>query len=107
MNAHRTPEEIRASRLTREQVADLLNRYPHVSNVEAEAIVAFLRRGRHLDIGILTADEKLKPRLDAFMEQHARHFRVSIGEAAAVIAAIAGLLVACWLVWETIKPGAA
>ena len=84
-----------APMLTREQVADLLSRYPRVSDAEARLILRFLRSGRHLDVGMLTGDEQLKPQLDLFM-----------AETAAVVATIAGFLVACWLVWEAIKPGA-
>jgi hypothetical protein len=106
MNAHTTREEARAIRLTPEEVADLLSRYPHVSASEAKLILTFLRSGRHLDVGMLTADDGLKPQLDSFMADHARHFRVGFGEGAAVVAGIAALLALCWLVWEAIKPGA-
>jgi hypothetical protein len=95
-----------APMLTREQVADLLCRYPRVSDAEARLILRFLRSGRHLDVGMLTGDEALKPQLDLFMDDHGRHLRVGAGETAAVVASIAGFLVACLLVWEAIKPGA-
>jgi hypothetical protein len=106
MNAHTTTEEVRALRLTRQQAADLLYRYPNVSDAEAKLILSFLRTGRHLDIGMLTADERLKPHLDRFTADHAKHFRIGFGEATAVIAMMAGFLLICWLVWETVKPGA-
>jgi hypothetical protein len=92
--------------LTREQAADLLARYPHVSDAEAKLILTFLRKGRHLDLGILTADQTLKPQLDSFTADHAKELRVGIGEASAVAAAILGLLGLCWLVWEAVKPAA-
>lgn len=101
MNAHTIDA---APRLTREQVADLLYRYPSVSPGEAKQILGFLRKGRQLDVGILTADEKLKPQLDSFMTDHAAHFRVSFREASTVTAAIAGFLLICWLIWEAVKP---
>lgn len=107
MNAYARREEARALRLTRQQAADLLSRYPHVSDAEAKRILAFLRTGRHLDVGMLTADEQLKPRLDSFMHDHRKHLRVGIGEGAAVVAAIAGFLVICWLIWEALRPGVA
>lgn len=107
MNARTNREEVRAIRLTRQQAGDLLSRYPHVSDAETKLILTFLRTGRHLDVGMLTADEKLKPKLDSFMFDHGKHLRVGFGEGAAVIAAIAGFLVLCWLIWEAIKPGAA
>jgi len=91
-------------RLTREQVAHLLCRYPDVSPREAKLILGFLRKGRQLDVGILTADDQLKPQLDSFMTDHAGHFRVSFGEVSVVTAAIAGFLAVCWLIWEAVKP---
>jgi hypothetical protein len=88
----------------REDIADLLYRYPRVSDAEAKRIVTFLRKGRHLDVGMLAGDDALKPQLDLFMADHAKHFRLSFAEAAGVTAAIAGFLALCWLIWELIKP---
>jgi len=93
-------EEVRAIRADRERVADLLSRYPKVTGDESAEILTFLRTGRHLDVGLLTSNEKLKPRLDAFMEDHKHHFRVKWGEATLVIAGIAALIAIFWLVWE-------
>jgi predicted esterase len=106
MNAHTTRGEARALRVTRQQAADLLSRYPSVSEAEARLILGFLRKGRHLDVGMLTADEALKPQLDAFTRDHKKQLGVGFGEGAAVLAAIAGFLLVCWLIWEVIKPGA-
>jgi hypothetical protein len=106
MNASHHPEAAIQSRPTHEQVAGLLHRYPGVSEEEAKAILAFLRKGRHLDVGILTADDRLKPQLDSFVEDHAKHLRLGFGEVSAVLAGIAGFLGACWIAWEFIKPAA-
>jgi len=96
MNAHN---------LTREQAADLLARYPQVSDSEAKAIIGFLRHGRHLDVGILTGDDALKPQLDAFVKDHGKHLRLGVGEATAAVVGIAGFLFVCSLLWEVVKPG--
>jgi hypothetical protein len=106
MNVRARREEVRALRATRTQVAALLSRYPKVSDEDTKLILGFLRTGRHLDVGMLTAEESLKPQLDRFMADHARHFRVGVFEASAVIAAIAGFLIVCWLAWEAVKPAA-
>jgi hypothetical protein len=39
------------------------------------------------------------------MEDHKKHFRVSFGEAARVVAMIAAFLLAAWLFWELVVPG--
>jgi hypothetical protein len=93
-------EEVRALRADRGRVASLLSRYPKVTDDEAKEIVDFLRTGRHLDVGLLTSDETLKPNLDAFMEDHKSHFRVKWGEGVLVVASIAALIAIFWLVWE-------
>src|SRR4051794_21729988 len=91
---------------SRERVAELLHRYPDVSSDDTAPILRFLRNGRHLDVGLLTSDMKLKPKLDRFMADHSRHFRVSFTEGAAVLAAIAAFIGLCWLIWEAVKPAA-
>ena len=92
-------------RLSREEARDLLVRYPRVSNAEARLILDFLRKGRHLDVGMLTAEEKLKPQLDRFMADHKKELRLGIGEGSAVVGAIAAFLGLCWVLWELVRPG--
>ena len=96
--------EVRALRATRTHAAALLSRYPQVSDEETKEILSFLRYGRHLDIGMVTGDESLRRQLDRFMVDHGKHLRVGFLEGTAVVAAIGAFLVACWLVWESIKP---
>jgi hypothetical protein len=86
------------------EVAELVQRYPKVSDFEAKQILRFLRTGRHLDVGMLTADESLKPQLDRFMADYGKELRVGFWEGFAVVAAIAAFLAACWIVWEAVKP---
>lgn len=106
MNAHASRVEADSWPITRERVAALLGRYPDVSKDENRAILEFMTTGRHLDIGLLTSNESLRPKLDAFMEDHKRHFRVSFGEAGAIVVAIAAFLLAASLLWELIGPNA-
>lgn len=100
MNYPAMHEEVRALRADRERVADLLSRYPKVTDDESAEILTFLRTGRHLDVGLLTSSEALKPNLDAFMEDHKSHFQVKWGEGTLVVASIAALIAVFWLVWE-------
>jgi len=106
MNAPTRHEDVRAVRHARHDISSLLSRYPRVSGAETRRIIAFLRDGRHLDIGILTADEALKPQLDRFMADHAGHFRLGLRDTAKALAVIAAILAFCWLLWEAIKPAA-
>ena len=89
---------------SREQVAELLRRYPDLSDAETSEVVAFLRHGRHLEVGLLTSDTALKPELDRFMADHAHHFRLRAGETSAVLSGLVGFLAMCWLAWEALAP---
>ena len=100
MNYQTTHEEVRALRSNRERIADLLSRYPRVSARETDDILAFLRTGRHLDISLLTINERLRPQLDAFMADHQSQFRIKWSEASAVIGGIVALLLIFWVAWE-------
>jgi hypothetical protein len=97
-------EEIRTLRSSRERVANLLNRYPDVTEKDRKEILTFIKEGRHVDIGLLTADDKLRPRLDAFMADHKRHFSLGTGEIVRALAVIAAILMVCWLLWELVRP---
>lgn len=93
----------RASRSDRERISELVSRYPRITDHQAMEIIAFIRTGRHLDIGLLTSSDEIRPKLDAFMEDHKADFRVKWWEGAAVIGGIAAFLVICWLVWEALS----
>jgi hypothetical protein len=86
----------------RERVSGLLSRYPKLSEQEVREILHFLRTGRHLDVGLLTSDEAIRPKLDAFMEEHKSHFRLGFGEGTLVTGAIVALIVLLWIAWELI-----
>lgn len=95
-----TREQVRALRFDRERIAGLVGRYPTISPEETNEVLSFLRNGRHLDIGLLTSNDRIKPKLDAFMEEHKGHFRLSILESIAVLAAIGAFLYGLWLAAE-------
>lgn len=100
MTARTTPIEVRAIRASRERVARLLSRYPGISEHDVDEIVEFLRTGRHLDIGLLTADDELRPKLDDFVKNHRSRLGLTFGELGAVAMLIAAFLVVCWLLWS-------
>lgn len=87
--------------LTRsERIAELVSRYPGISEGEAKEIVTFMRTGRHLEIGLLTANDAIRSKLDAFMADHRSEFQVKWWETALVSGGIAAALIAFWLLWE-------
>jgi len=79
MTQSTTYEEVRAIRADRQHVAALLDRYPRVSEDETQEIITFLRTGRHLDVGMVTGDDALRPKLDAFMADPERTLVLDLG----------------------------
>src|SRR5689334_954842 len=97
-------EEVRALRSTRERIASLLGRYPHVSDKERKEILAFMKEGRHLEIGLLTSNDKVRPQLDSFMADHKRHFRVGAADVGRLLALFGVVAMFFWLLWELVRP---
>lgn len=85
---------------TSARVADLVSRYPGVTDNEAQEIATFMRTGRHVDVGLLTANASIRPKLDAFMEDHKAEFQLKWWESAAVTGGIGVVLILFWLFWE-------
>ena len=102
MTNRTTREQVRALRFDRERIAGLIGRYPTISADETNEVLSFLRNGRHLDVGLLTSNDRLRPKLDAFMEEHKSHFRLSVLESFAVLAAIGAFLYGLWLASEAL-----
>ncbi len=91
-------------RSTRDRVANLLQRYPHVSDKDRKEILEFMKEARHLEIGLLTANDHVRPQLDAFMEHHKRHFRLDVFDVVRALALVGAILMVCWLLWELFMP---
>lgn len=104
MTATTSALEARAWRSSRERVAEILVNYPRLSQQETRQVIDFLKHARHLEIGLLTSNHAIRPKLDAFMEEHKRHFQVSLWEASAVTGMILAFLLAAWLFWEAAGP---
>lgn len=97
-------EEVRAVRASRARTAELLGNYPQLSDADRREILAFLQTARHLDIGLLSSNDNIRPKLDAFMDDHRTELGVTPREAFTAVAAIAGFLFACWLLWTLLGP---
>jgi hypothetical protein len=109
---HQSPElivtaynsQIEAVRSTRDRVASLLKRYPHVSDNDRKEILQFMKEARHLEVGLLTANDNVRPQLDAFMEDHKRHFRLDVFDVLRAVTLIGVIVMVCWLLWELFMP---
>jgi hypothetical protein len=102
MNYPASREMVRAIRHDRKRIADLLGDYPALSPAETQEILEFLRSGTHLDVGLLTSNEEIRPKLDAFMDEHKSHFKLRWIDAARLVVAIAALLAVLAIAWEAL-----
>jgi hypothetical protein len=93
-------DELLAPSPDRERVSALIAQYPHVSEEEIKEILGFMRSGRHVDVILLSNDDRLRSQLDAFMTDYRPHLR-GWGEGAAVIMGILALMVATFLALES------
>jgi hypothetical protein len=87
-------------RSSRARIFELVRRYPQITESETAEILRFMRKGRHLDIGILTADESIQPQLDAFMRDNKSHLGVKWNEMAVLLGSLTGLFGMLWLLRE-------
>lgn len=51
---------------------DIFRRYPDIDAAEVKEAVTFLKKGRHLDIGLVTGTTDIKDKVEAFRQEHAR-----------------------------------
>lgn len=96
--------ESRGPRSPRERIAALLGRYPNLTDAERQEVLSFMTHGRHLEIGLLTSDEKVRPQLEAFMADHKRHFRIGVADVAWLFGVLAAVVMFLWLLWELVRP---
>jgi hypothetical protein len=97
-------DEARAIRSTRARTAALLVDYPSLSDADRREILEYLQTARHLDIGLLSSNDEVAPKLDAFMADHRTELGVSARDALRSVALIVGFLFACWLLWMLLDP---
>lgn len=97
-------EEVRAIRASRTRTAELLGSYPQLSDADRREILSFLQSARHLDIGLLSANDNIRPQLDAFLDDHRTELGVTPREAFTAVGLIVGFLFACWSLWALLGP---
>ena len=48
--------------------------------------------------------DNVRPQLDAFMEDHKRHFRLNVFDAIRAVTLVGAIVIVCWLLWELLMP---
>jgi hypothetical protein len=84
----------------RKRVEEMLARYTALTDPEIQEILLFLRKGKALEIGLLTGNEAIRPQLDRFRADHARDLAISGREFAVVGIVLLVLLAAVALLWN-------
>ena len=66
--------------LQREEVAELLKRYPDIDDREVRQILNFLSNGMHLDVGLIAGADEFRAKVAEIREKHSDHFRLRASE---------------------------
>lgn len=84
-----------------DRIAALLARYPGLTDGEIHEILLFLRKGPPLELGLLTSDERIKPKLDAFRKEHGNALSIGIREIVVIAVLLLLLLATVALLWDS------
>ena len=74
----------------RARMEQLLGRYPEVTPEETQEIVAFLKKGPHLDVGLVTAEDGMRAKVQDIRTRYPAEFRMKAYQAALFVAFICG-----------------
>ena len=77
---------VRAASPIAEEVQMLLVHYPHLSDDALDRLIAIYPRLPVLDAGLITADERLAPKLDAFHDAHGHRIRMPLSHVMVILA---------------------
>lgn len=87
-------------RTQREQVEDLLTRYPDITPDEVAEIIRFIKKGLPLEVGLMTASERLRPQLLRFRHDHPSEFSLGAREYVATLLVLVAFIGLCFLLWD-------
>ena len=80
-----------------EQVAELIERYPNMSEVELARLVNLYRQLSAMDVALMISDEQLGRKLDRFFADHRAKLKTPFRQYAVLVAiAVIGFLVVLW-----------
>ena len=88
----------------RDRIAALLHRYPHLPAADTNELLAFLKSGAIIDIGMLKGDAATRDRIDRVQRDHTAYFKATIAQRITVAALLTvPVLLMCWMAiyWGT------
>jgi hypothetical protein len=90
-------QEIAEPRTACLHAAELVSRYPNLSEIELARLINLYRELSALDMALMISDTELAPKLDRFCKDHRRRLRTPFREYAVLVyIAVAGILFAIW-----------
>ncbi len=100
MSSTTTRNRAPAEAIGRARAEELLARYPDVSPADNADILRFIKKGPPLDVALMSADERLKPQIDRFRQDHASHFSLGRRDWIVLAVLIAGIAMLCAVLWD-------
>jgi hypothetical protein len=97
--ATQTYERFRPPSETTVRAEALLMRYPNLSEAELATLINLFPYIRILDLGLMTADDRLAGKLDAFSRDHGKKLKTPISSLVAFLAVPTIVLVGGFLWW--------
>lgn len=81
----------------------LLSRYPNLSEEELATLINLFPYIRVLDLGLMTSDERLSGKLDAFHKDHGNKLKTPLSSLIAFLA-VPTIIVVGGLLWWALAP---
>jgi hypothetical protein len=80
-----------------QQAAELIDRYPNLSEIELARLINLYRELSALDVALMISDDELGPRLGRFVQEHRSKVRTPFRQYAVLVAiAVAGIALLLW-----------
>lgn len=80
-----------------QQAAELIDRYPNLSEIELARLVSMYRNLSALEVAFLISEDELAPKLSRFMQDHRSEIRTPFRQYAMLVAiALAGSALIIW-----------
>lgn len=80
-----------------DDLADLISRYPNLSEVELARLINLYRHVSALDVALMSSDEELGPKLNDFFEDHRSQLKTPFRQYAIFVAiGVVGMIVTIW-----------
>lgn len=82
-----------------DEVRDLIERYPNLSEIELVRLINLYRELSSLNMALMLSDENLAPKLDGFSREHRSKIRTPFHQYAALLGyALIGIAVFAWAI---------